>query len=121
MLHPINDLPAHVIGFRATAHVNKTDYENVLIPAIKKIDKEHGHIHFIMVLETPVSNFTIAAWMQDALLTLKHYRGWKKIAIVTNEKGVEKFTNMVSAFIPGQTKGFTLSQLEEAKQWVAKE
>ena len=52
---------------------------------------------------------------------LKHFRGWKKIAIVTDERAVETFTNKFSFAIPGEAKGFKLSEFETAKQWVAEE
>jgi len=60
----------------------------------------------------------MGAWLQDALQGVKHFRGWNKVAIVTDEKGIEKFTDVFSTFIPGKAKGFSLTQLAEAKQWV---
>jgi len=121
MLQKINDVPSFVAGFRATGEVSKDDYQSILVPEIERVDKQHGHIHFLMLLETPVKNFSIGAWMQDAWQGLKHYRGWKKVAIVTDEKGIEKFTDAFAAMIPGKAKGFTLNQLSEAKEWVSQE
>ena len=114
-------MPSYVAGFTATGKVSKEDYDAVIVPEIERVDKQHGHIHFLMVLETPVKDFSIGAWMQDAWQGLKHYRGWKKIAIVTDEKGVEKFTDVFSAVVPGKAKGFTLAELAEAKAWVSSE
>ena len=121
MLQKILDIPNYVAGFRATGEVSKDDYETILIPEIERVDKQHGHIHFLMVLETPVKNFSIGAWMQDAWQGLKHYRGWKKAAIVSDQKGIEKFTDVFSTIIPGKAKGFPLAELEEAKRWVSSE
>lgn len=121
MLNKLSDVPAHVAAFKATGKVDKDDYERILVPEIERVDKQHGHIHFMMVLETPVKDFSLGAWLQDAAIGLKHFRGWKKIAIVTDEKGVEKFSDVFSAVIPGETKGFPLSRLAEATRWVAGE
>jgi hypothetical protein len=121
MLTRIEDVPSYVVAFRATGEVNKDDYDKILMPAIDTADKLHGHIHFLFQLETPVKNFSTGAWLEDAWSGLKHYRGWKKVAIVSDEQAVETFTNKFSAFIPGQTKGFKLSELEAAKKWVAEE
>jgi hypothetical protein len=121
MLQKITDVPSYVAGFRATGEVNKEDYNTVLVPEIERVDKQHGHIHFLMVLETPVQDFSIGAWMQDAWQGLKHYRAWKKAAIVSDQKGIEKFTNVFSTLIPGKAKGFTLAEVEEAKRWVSSE
>jgi hypothetical protein len=121
MLKKLEGLPSYVAAFKATGEVSKDDYNSILIPEVERVDKEHGHIHFLMVLETAVKNFTLAAWFQDAVQGLKHYRGWKKIAIVTDEGGIQKISDLFSAVVPGATKGFPLSQLDEAKTWVAAE
>jgi len=121
MLRKVEDIPAHVAGFIATGHVDKDDYDKVLIPELERLDKAHGHLHFLLILETPVKNFSIGAWLRDAWIGLKHFRGWKKMAIVTDESGVETFTDKFGFFIPGKTKGFKLSEVEAAKKWVAAE
>ena len=45
----------------------------------------------LMLLETPVKNFRVGAWLEDAWMGLKHFRGWRKIAIVTDERAVEPY------------------------------
>jgi hypothetical protein len=121
ILTKLQSMPAHVAAFKATGEVTKEDYEKVLVPEIERVDKQHGHIHFMMEMETPAKNFSLGAWLQNAIEGLKQYKGWKKVAIVTDEKGIEKFTNLFSSIIPGKSKGFTLSQIDEAKKWVASE
>ena len=121
MLEKLENMASHVAAFKATGVVTKEDYNRLLVPEIERVDKEHGHIHFMMVMETSAKNFSFGAWLQDALEGLKHYRGWKKIAIVTDEKGIEKFSNIFSAVIPGSSRGFPLKELEQAKQWVSSE
>ena len=121
MLTKIEDVPQYVAAFKATGKVDKNDYHNILVPELEQKCKEHGHLHMLMQLETPVKNFTLGAWLEDAWMGLKHFRGWRKIAIVTDEKAVETFTNNFSFVIPGEAKGFKLAELEAAKQWVAEE
>lgn len=121
MLTIIEDVPSHVAAFKATGKVDKHDYDNILVPELEQKNKEHGHLHMLMLLETPVKNFTLGAWMEDAWMGLRHFRGWRKIAIVTNESAVETFTNKFSFVIPGKARGFKLEDLETAKQWVAEE
>jgi len=121
MITPIADLPSYVAGFIATGEVTKEDYENVLMPEIERVHKEHGHIHFLFELRTKASDFTAGAWWNDAAIGLKHYSDWKKIAIVSDEQVIEKFTNLFSALLPGKSRGFTLGALPEAIQWVSAE
>lgn len=121
MLEKLEELPSYVAAFKATGEVDRKEYQRVLIPEIERVDKEHGHIHFLMVLETPVKNFSAGAWIQDAVEALKHFRGWKKIAMVTDESGIQKIADLFSVLLPGATKGFSLAQLDEAKRWVSAE
>lgn len=121
MIEQIEGIPAHVAGFTASGEVTNEDYKYTVIPRIEEVLKGHGHIHFLLVLDTDVSNFTGGAWMSDAFIGLKHLAKWKKMAIVSDQKGVEKITDMVSPILPGKSRGFSHNQLEQAKDWVSSE
>jgi SpoIIAA-like len=121
MLQKLNGLPSYVAAVRATGEVSKDDYERILVPELDRVSSQHGHIHFLMVLETPVKEFSLGAWTQDIVEGVKHYRGWKKVAVVTDQTGIEKLVGALSAIVPGESKGFPLARLEEAKTWVAAE
>ncbi|MEP6746294.1 MAG: STAS/SEC14 domain-containing protein [Bacteroidota bacterium] len=121
MIEKLDGIPDYVAGFTATGKVTKDDYETLVVPEVDRIVKKHGHIHFLLVVDTDVSNFTAGAWMKDALVGVKHLSKWKKMAIVSDQKGVEKVTDIISPVMPGESKGFTMSKLEEAKEWVSSE
>jgi hypothetical protein len=120
MLQFIKDLPDHVVGIRATGEVNKEDYERVLIPRMEELVKRQGEINYLLVLETDVQNFSLAAWFEDFKLGLKNFKKWEKVAIVTDQKGVERLTDISGHFIPGESRGYKLSELNEAIEWVSK-
>jgi len=119
MLQLLSGLPAHVAGVRATGSVDKAEYERVLLPELERVSKEFGEINFIMVLETSVGNFAASTWLEDIKQTIKHFAKWNKVAIVTDEKAMEKITSFASPLIPGEFKGYPISDIELAKTWVA--
>ncbi len=121
MITKMINIPDHVAGFTAIGEVTKDDYTQVVNPEIERVLSQHGHIHFLLELQTGTGNFTAGAWMSDALIGLKHLTKWKKMAIVSDQKAVEKITDIISPIMPGETKGFSLSELEAAKQWVSSE
>src|ERR1700712_1533502 len=121
MLTKMEGLPPQVAAFNATGEVTKNNYDAVLVPELERVKNAHGHIHFLMVMQTPAKEFSLGAWIQDAWQGLRHFGSWKKVAIVTDETTIEKLSTMFSAVIPGTAKGFPLSQLEAAKTWVAQE
>src|SRR6186997_954739 len=119
MLTILHDLPPHVVGVRATGAITKQDFDEVLKPALDALVKRTGRINYLLLLETTVSNFTIGAWIDDIGMGLKHFTHWNRIAVVTNEKFVEKFSDAFTFLVPGQSKGFNLSELAKAKEWVS--
>ena len=119
MLTKIDKLPDYVLGVRATGEVDKNDLDNVLLPGLKALADQYGEIYYLLVLETPVENFRAGAWLKDLVAGIKHLTHWKKMAIVTDQKAVEKFTDLFSYVSPGEAKGFELSELDEAISWVS--
>jgi len=121
MLQFIKDLPDHVVGIRATGEVDKEDYEKVLIPRMEELAARQGEINYLLVLETDVQNFSAGAWWEDFKLGLKNFTKWKKIAVVTDQKSVAWFSDAFKHFIPGESRGFSLYELDKAIEWVTED
>jgi len=119
MLQFINDLPPHVVGIHAIDEVTKEDMNTVLIPKLDELVAKQNEINYLLVLETNVSNFTAGAWWEDFKLGLKNFTKWNRIAIVSDQKAVELFSDVFKVFIPGKSKGFPLSELQDAVTWVS--
>ncbi len=121
MIEVISGLPAYVAGFKATGKVTSDDYQKIIYPHVDSIAKAFGKINYLLVIETPLSNYSAGAWIDDALLGLKHFTKWRKLAIVSPSDGIKKFTDVFGKLIPGETKGFKTIDLALAKEWVSKQ
>ena len=119
MLTPIANLPPHVFGVKASGDVTAEDLKSVLLPGLKSLTEKYDEIYYILVLATKVENFTAGAWIQDSIAGIKHLAQWKKMAIVSDQKAVENFTDAFSYVTPGEAKGFSLEELDEAIAWVS--
>lgn len=119
MLSEIPNLPDYVFGVRATGEVTAEDLKNTLLPGLEALTNKYKEIYYILVLETKVENFTAGAWYKDMVAGLKHLTAWKKMAIVTDQKAVENFTDAFSYVTPGEAKGFSLAQIDKAITWVS--
>ena len=104
MLTTINNLPGHVFGVRASGEVTRADMENVLLPGLDRLAARTGKLNYLLVLETGVQNFKLAAWWEDMKTGLKHYTDWNRIAVVTDQKAVEWFTDIFQFTVPGKSK-----------------
>lgn len=119
MLTIIPNLPDHVFGVRASDQVTQDDLKQVLLPGLEALSARYKEIYYLLVLETNVQNFTAGAWIQDLIAGVKHLTQWKKMAIVTDQKVVEKFTDIFSYVSPGEAKGYELSELPQAIDWLS--
>ncbi len=120
MIEIIAGLPAHVTGFRAVGKVTRDDYQKVIYPLVARVAKAFGKINYLLVVETPLSNYSTGAWIDDALLGFKYFTKWRKLAIVSKSEGIRKFTNIFGKLVPGETRGFRMEELPEAKSWISK-
>lgn len=119
MLEIINDLPSHVVGVHATGEISQEDIETVLIPAIDKLVDKTDKIHYLLHLDTDLLKWDIGAWYADAKIGLKYFTKWTKIAVVTDKASVRKFTDAFGFVVPGDARGFSVAEMELAKQWVS--
>ena len=119
MIEIINGLPPTVAAFRATGKITEDDYLKIINPLVDKIYKEFGKINYLLVINTSLSNYSIGAWIRDALLGFVYFTDWNKIVIVTEKKSIKDFTDFFGKLVPGKTKGFMMEDLGLAKQWVS--
>lgn len=117
MIHQI-DTADNIVAFRALAEVTKEDFLNVVTPAVEHLVKQTNEINFLLVLDTDVENFTSGAWLQDALLGLKHLGKWNRAAIITDSEDIISFTNGFSYVVPGEFHGFKKEAFNKALNWV---
>lgn len=119
MISVMNDIPHHVVAFKATGEITEEEYQNTIVPAIQKLAAQTNEINLILYLDAANDNFTGTRWYQDALTVLKSLGKWNRSAIITNLSNIISFTKAFSYLIPGEFKGFSLENYEEAVLWVS--
>jgi hypothetical protein len=119
MIYVIDNLPANMVGFRATGEVNENDFTSVVIPRVKAVMEKTGKLNYLLLLDTSVKNLTFGAWIKDALLGIKNLTKWNRAAIVSDSAMIRKFTDIFSVLIPGEFKGFEYNDLKQAIDWTA--
>ncbi|MEN2398928.1 STAS/SEC14 domain-containing protein [Flavobacterium sp. MC2016-06] len=117
MIHQI-DTADNLVAFRALAAVTKEDFLTTVVPAVEHLVRETNEINFLLVLDTEIKNFTAGAWLQDALLGLKHLGKWNRAAIISDSDEIISFTNGFSYVVPGEFRGFKKEAFNKALNWV---
>ncbi len=119
MITVLADTPDNVAAFQAQGEVNKEDFENLVFPHVQAKVNQYDELNYLLLLNTDVENFTFGAWIQDALLGLKNITKWNRVAIVTDQKSVQKFTEIFSVMMPGEFRSFPRENLSKALNWCA--
>lgn len=117
MITIIPEAPENFAAFNATGEVTKEDFENLVIPRVKQKVDQFNELNYLLYLDTDLDNFTMGAWLQDALLGLKNLTKWNRTAIVTDKEGVQNFTDIFSVLMPGEFKSFPKGNLYNALYW----
>lgn len=98
--------------------VTDKDYRETLIPAIDKAIAAGDRLRLLAVIEAGFSDFTLGAILQDARTGLKHWRGFDRAAIVTDNTALTRAVGALSVFMPCPVACFAAAEAEAARRWL---
>lgn len=108
-----------MVGFKAIGKVTSHDFKETVFPRVDDLLVHSDKLNYLLVLDTSLKNFTVGAWLMDLVFGIRYFRKWHRIAIVTDVEKIRRFTDVHTYFMPGKYKGFELSELEKAIEWVS--
>lgn len=121
MIERMDDLPAGVVGLRASGKLTLDDYREVLEPALKEaIDSGEARVLFVL---PDFDGLESKAWIDDVKtglgVELKNRSAWKRFAVVTGVGWIAEAMRLFAWAMPGELEVFEMDGLDEAKEWVA--
>jgi hypothetical protein len=119
MITVLDGLPPEVLGVEATGEVSGSDYEDVVVPAVREKREAYGKVRFLYVLGESFEGWTADAMWEDAKLGLKDMGAWERIAVVSDKDWVSHVVRAFGWMVPGEVRLFGLADLDAAKEWVA--
>ena len=121
MIEELKNTPNTMVGFVVRDEVTKEDFDRVVLPAVHELVQRTDKLNYLLVVDTSLKNFTIGAWLKDAMLGLNNINKWNRTAIVTDSVGIQWFTELFSKVVPGEFRGFNHNELKNAIQWVGEQ
>lgn len=122
MIEPLADMPTGTVGFRVAGEVEREDYDEVLMPELRRaLERERG-LRTLYVIEDLDEIEPGALWADAKLgfnLGVRHHEAWVRSAIVTDIAWMARAARLFAWMIPGEARVFPLAELEQAKTWVA--
>lgn len=116
MIHKI-ETANNLIAFRALGQVTTADFKRVVLSEIEGLSKQTNEINFLFALDTDVQNFAENSWLKEAVLGLKQFQNWNRVAIVSDSEEM----NFSDGFVfntTGEFRGFKKLAFNKALKWV---
>lgn len=108
-----------MVGFSATGTITAKDFADTVIPQVKQLVERTDMLNYMLVLDTPVKNFIMGAWIKNAILDIKHITRWHRAAIVCDIDSIRTFTELFSPVKPGEFRGFKHADMDAAISWTS--
>jgi SpoIIAA-like len=122
MIEALSDMPPGTIGFRATGHLTRDDYRDVLEPALEAA-VESGEVRLVYAFGPEFETIDPGAFVEDSKVGVKlgieHWKAWQRTAIVTDSDWMRRAIHAFTWMTPGEVRVFGLAELDAAKQWAA--
>ena len=122
MVERLDDMPDGTVGFRIDGDVEREDYTEILVPALKAaVDSGRG-LRALYLIEDLDDIEGGALWEDTKLgfdLAIEHHSDWKRSAIVTDIDWMARASKLFLWLFPGEARLFRVADLEQAKAWVA--
>lgn len=122
MIERLTDMPAGTLGFRAAGEIERDDYDDVLVPELRRALQGGGELRTLYLIEAIDEIEPSALWADSKLgfdLGVRHHDAWVRSAIVTDIDWMARATKMFLWMIPGEARVYPVAELEDAKAWVA--
>ncbi|HET9053076.1 MAG TPA: STAS/SEC14 domain-containing protein, partial [Cyclobacteriaceae bacterium] len=98
--------------------ITKEEFDKIVLPPVAELIQRTDNLNYLLVLDTPLRNFTVDAWMKDALLTLHNLNKWNRVALVSDSENLRLVSHLFNSIPRGECKGFTPDQTDAAIAWV---
>lgn len=114
----LDGYPDNVIAIRAVGEVTSRDYEDRLIPLVRKREAAHGSLRLLMQLGPDFENYTAGAMWDDARLGLTHWRSFGRVAVVSDIGWITRGMKMFAPLMPGEVAVFPTEAMDAARAWI---
>jgi hypothetical protein len=121
MVERVIDLPAGVLGFRASGKMTRDDYREMMKPIYAALERgEKLNIYF--ELGEDFDGLDLGALWEDlkagGSVGLKHRSSWERMALVTDKNWIKHAAAAAGPLAPGELRLFDPEEKAQAKAWI---
>lgn len=105
-----------LVAVRLWGTVTRHDYDTMLPIMEEKINR-HGKINVLAEIGE-LEDFSIMALWQEVKFDLKHLADFRRVAVVANQKWLDRLSTFSNLLTPAQVRYFLPNEKEAALTWV---
>jgi hypothetical protein len=118
----VGDLPAGVLGFRASGKITRDEYQDLMKPIYETLE-QGGKLNIYFELAGDFEGLNLGALREDlkaaGSVGLKHRSSWQRMALVTDKDWIRHGAAVFGPLAPGELRVFGPDETTQAKAWVA--
>jgi hypothetical protein len=118
MIEMLKGFPDGVVAAAANGRVTKSDYDDVLIPAIEEAFRHRDKVRCYYELGRDFSGMETGAVWEDLRIGIGHLTGWERVAVVTDIDWIRLAINVFHFLVPGEIRIFRTSEASAARLWI---
>ncbi|MCH2108782.1 MAG: STAS/SEC14 domain-containing protein [Polyangiaceae bacterium] len=118
MIELVPALPRNCLGFIAKGEVTKSDYKDVVDPAIEQALQSTEKLSILYVLGDDVSSVDLSAMIEDAKTAHAYYDRIDKLALVTDKPQMKTAMKAMSHFMDKDVRVFSTKEEAVASEWL---
>ena len=119
MLETLPNLPAGIVGVRASGTVTKDDYDRVVWPLLKSAHAEGRRVRLLYVFAPDFKALTMGAGWEDMRLGMKYLRMFERCAIVSDVTWIREASQLFGAMMTCPVRVYRNVEEQEAVRWLA--
>ena len=119
MIEEVQGRPQGTLEFKISGNVTGADYDNVLTPALERALETNDSIRLLCQVGPDFDGYTLGGAWDDARLGLRHWKGFERMALVTDEPWIETAVRALGFAFPCPVKVFDLEDLDEGRRWLS--
>lgn len=118
MIELSSGFPAGVVGVVCKGRVTKSDYDDVLVPAVESALTTHERVRLYYEIAPDFAGIAPGAMWEDFKVGMEHLRRWERIAVVGDVEWIKHAVRLFSFLLPAATRVFPLAQAAQARAWI---
>ncbi|MDQ7785786.1 MAG: STAS/SEC14 domain-containing protein [Desulfomonilaceae bacterium] len=119
MIEILPESADNVLAVKGSGKLTGRDYDELLIPSLESVMKEHGRARFLFYMAPDFKGWDLNATREYASFGLRHRDRFEKVAAVCGPKWVHWGMKLTSYLTDGEVKTFSCDRAAEAREWIA--